>query len=213
MNAFENSKSLFRTTLITAALAAGLGLNGAAIADTGDTAAAPQPHSDGMVATVTDTAITAKVKARYLGDERLKDSDIKVTTTNGVVTLSGTVANSDSKSAAVDLAKSVDGVKSVDAMDLGSPTASTSMGAKADKVAMHTKRTVSDSWITTKVKSELLADSVSKGFDVSVKTKNGVVMLSGNLANNDAIDHVKDVAAKVDGVKSVDTSGLSVKSS
>lgn len=212
MKAFENSKSLFRSTLITAALAAGLGVTGTVMADTGDTAAAPQPHSDGVVATITDTAITAKVKARYLGDDRLKNSDIKVNTTNGVVTLSGTVANSDSKSAAVELATGVDGVKSVDAMDLGSPTASTGIEPKAEKVAMHTKRAVSDSWITTKVKSELLADSVSKGFDVSVTTKHGVVMLSGNLANNDAIDHVKDVASKVDGVKSVDTSGLTAKS-
>jgi len=190
-----------------------MGVTGTVIADTGDTAAAPQPHSDGMVATITDTAITAKVKARYLGDDRLKNSDIKVITTNGVVTLSGTVASSDSKSAAVELAKGVDGVKSVDAIDLGSPTASTSMEPKAEQVAMHTQRAVSDSWITTKVKSELLADSVSKGFEVSVTTKHGVVTLSGNLASNDAIDHVKDVAAKVDGVKSVDTSGLSVKSS
>ena len=60
--------------------------------------------------------------------------------------------------------------------------------------------------------SELLADSVSKGFDVNVTTKHGVVMLSGSLANNDAIDHVKDIASKVDGVKSVDTSGLTTKS-
>jgi hyperosmotically inducible protein len=203
---------MFRSTLITAALAAGLGVTGTVMADTSDTAAAPQPHSDGMVATITDTAITAKVKARYMGDDRLKNSDIKVTTTNGVVSLSGTAANSDAKSAAVELATGVEGVKSVDAMDLGSPTASTGMEPKAEKVAMHTKRAVSDSWITTKVKSELLADSVSKGFDVSVTTKHGVVMLSGNLANNDAIDHVKDVASKVDGVKSVDTSGLTTKS-
>jgi hyperosmotically inducible protein len=212
MKAFENSKSLFRSTLITAALAAGLGVTGTVMADTGDTAAAPQPHSDGVVATITDTAITAKVKARYLGDDRLKNSDIKVNTTNGVVSLSGSVANSDSKSAAVELAKGVDGVKSVDAMELGSQTASTGMEPKAEKVAMHTKRAVSDSWITTKVKSELLADSVSKGFDVNVTTKHGVVMLSGNLATSDAIDHVKDIASKVDGVKSVDTSGLTAKS-
>lgn len=213
MKTFENSKSLFRSTLITAALAAGMGVNGTVMAATGDTAAAPQPHSDGMVATITDTAITAKVKAAYLGDDRLKGSDIKVTTTNGVVTLSGTAVNSDSKSAAVELAKGVDGVKNVDALDLGSPTASNSMEPRAHQVAMHTERAVSDSWITTKVKSELLADSVSKGFDVNVTTKNGVVMLSGNLANNDAIDHVKDIASKVDGVKSVDTSGLTAKSS
>jgi hyperosmotically inducible periplasmic protein len=85
---------------------------------------------------------------------------------------------------------------------------SSSVEAKTDHAAAKTKRVASDSWITTKVKSELLADSVAKGFDVSVETKHGHVSLSGTLANNDAIEHVKDVAMKVKGVKSVDTSAL-----
>jgi hyperosmotically inducible protein len=37
-----------------------------------------------------------------------------------------------------------------------------------------------------------------------------VVVLKGELANRDAIDHVKDIAEKVKGVKSVDTSSLTV---
>jgi hyperosmotically inducible protein len=55
-----------------------------------------------------------------------------------------------------------------------------------------------------------MANSLTKGFDVSVKTTHGVVVLSGALANQDAIDHVKDIAAKVKGVKSVDTSAIIV---
>ena len=64
--------------------------------------------------------------------------------------------------------------------------------------------------ITAKVKSELLADSIAKGMDVNVETVHGVVVLKGTLANQDAIDHVKDIAEKVKGVKSVDTSALTV---
>ena len=93
------------------------------------------------------------------------------------------------------------GVKSVD-NNLRTP-GSSNAGAK-------TERVVSDSWITTKVKSEILADSISKGFKVSVETKHGVVILTGALANQDGIDHVKDIAGKVDGVKSVDTTALVV---
>lgn len=70
------------------------------------------------------------------------------------------------------------------------------------------ERAVSDSWITTKVKSEILANSVSKAFKVSVKTKRGVVSLKGKLPSQDAIDLVKMIAEKVKGVKSVDVSGL-----
>jgi hyperosmotically inducible protein len=73
-----------------------------------------------------------------------------------------------------------------------------------------TERVVSDSWITTKVKSELLASSLTKGFHVRVKTRHGVVILTGKLATQDAIDQVKSVAEKVEGVKSVDTGGLLV---
>ena len=73
-----------------------------------------------------------------------------------------------------------------------------------------TEDVASDSWITTKVKSELLADSVGKGVDVGVQTTDGVVTLSGKLATSDAIDHVKGIAQSVQGVKSVDTSALTV---
>lgn len=74
------------------------------------------------------------------------------------------------------------------------------------------ERAVSDSWITTKVKSEILANSVSKGFKVSVTTKKGAVALKGKLPNSDAVELVKMIAEKVKGVKSVDTSGLVVGS-
>ena len=69
---------------------------------------------------------------------------------------------------------------------------------------------MSDSWITTKVKSEILANSVSKAFKVHVKTKHGVVTLKGKLPNQDAVDLVKMIAEKVKGVQSVDATGLLV---
>jgi hyperosmotically inducible protein len=95
----------------------------------------------------------------------------------------------------------VKGVKSVDNQLMTPETSPT--GEKA-------KTAMSDSWITTKVKSELLADSVTKGLDVKVETMHGVVMLSGSLPSQEAIGHAKTVAGKVDSVKSVDTSGLMV---
>ena len=66
-----------------------------------------------------------------------------------------------------------------------------------------TKRVMSDSWITAKVKSAILADNVGNGVDVSVETMYGVVVLTGTLPNQNAIDHVKNIARRVDSVKSV----------
>ena len=74
--------------------------------------------------------------------------------------------------------------------------------------ASKAERAMSDSWITTKVKSEILANSVSKAFKVGVTTKHGDVALDGKLPTQDAIDLVKMIAEKVKGVKSVDTSAL-----
>jgi hyperosmotically inducible protein len=82
----------------------------------------------------------------------------------------------------------------------------------ASSAGMKAERVVSDSWITAKVKSEILANSVSKAFKVGVKTKSGVVSLDGKLPSQDAIDLVKMTAEKVKGVKQVDVSGLSVGS-
>jgi hyperosmotically inducible protein len=198
MNTKSKYETPLRYTLVAAAVAFGLGITTPALADD---AATPQAHSDGMVATISDTDITAKVKLKMVDVKVLKGSDITVTTTNGVVTLDGTATGPKSKAAAERLSLEVEGVKSVD-NNLVTPNGSTAMDS--------TDRAVSDSWITTKVKSDILADSVSKGFDVNVVTTHGVVVLKGFLANQDAIDHVKDIAEKVNGVKSVDTSDLLV---
>jgi len=201
MNIYTTDKISSRSLLLAAGLVAGLGFGVTAIA--ADMTPAPAAHSDSMGTAVSDTDITAKVKSKFSGMKSLKGSDISVTTTDGVVMLTGTATGSKAERAAESLAKSVDGVKSVDD-ELTTPTS----GGKAATA----KHGTSDTWITTKVKSELLADSVSKGFDVTVVTTHGIVALSGKLASQQAIDHVKHVTEAVDGVKSVDTTGLSIAS-
>lgn len=73
-----------------------------------------------------------------------------------------------------------------------------------------TERAMSDSWITTKVKSEIMKSSLAEGFDVKVTTLHGIVTLRGTLASTGAIDQVKAVSEKVKGVHSVNTSLLVV---
>ena len=204
MNTISIVKTSIRYVLITAGLIAGLNIAPVFATD----APVPKAHSDGLIATLDDTAITAKVKSKLMGEKSLKKSDISVTTTNGVVTLTGMATSSNAKSLAEANAKTVEGVKSVD-NSLVTPSSSKT-AAKTKKAVAKTERVVSDSWITTKVKSEILADSVSKGFDVTVTTIHGVVVLKGTLGNSDAVDHVKDISGKVEGVKSVDTSALVV---
>lgn len=62
---------------------------------------------------LSDTGLTASVMALYVKDTSLNIFKINVETTNGVVTLSGTVDNQEEYQKAVTLAQSVDGVKEV----------------------------------------------------------------------------------------------------
>lgn len=71
---------------------------------------------------------------------------------------------------------------------------------------------INDTWITTKVKSSLLADSDVSGMDIRVVTNNGVVALSGNVETQAQADKAKRIAQDIEGVARVDDSDLTVGS-
>jgi hyperosmotically inducible protein len=63
---------------------------------------------------VSDTWVTTKVKSKFVGDKGLKGSNIDVSTTGGIVTLTGTVTTEVQKKRAITLAKGIKGVKDVE---------------------------------------------------------------------------------------------------
>lgn len=69
---------------------------------------------------------------------------------------------------------------------------------------------INDTWITTKVKSSLLADSDVAGLNVEVETVNGEVRLSGNVDSQAQADRAVQIARDIEGVTNVDSSGLGV---
>jgi hyperosmotically inducible protein len=115
-------------------------------------------------------------------------------------------ADTGEKPAAETVANSVNHVKGAD--ELTTPPATGGSPADDQKAGTNTGLAASDGQITADVKSEIAGDSLSKDGDLSVTTTRGVVVLTGSLASQGAIDHVKDVAGKVPGVKSVDSSAL-----
>ncbi|UKR52196.1 BON domain-containing protein [Xanthomonas fragariae] len=72
------------------------------------------------------------------------------------------------------------------------------------------KKPVTDTWITTKVKADLLATNNVSGTDVKVETKNGIVTLTGAVATQAEHDKAVAVAKGIEGVKSVKSIGLKV---
>ena len=69
---------------------------------------------------------------------------------------------------------------------------------------------MSDTWITTKVKAGLLAESDVSGLDISVETANGTVSLSGDVDSQAQIDRATAIARDIEGVRSVYAKQLKV---
>jgi|SRR6185437_1968144 len=63
--------------------------------------------------TLQDASISSAINTKFANDELVSASNINVDTTNGFVTLKGTVGNQAEADRAVKLGRSVDGVKSV----------------------------------------------------------------------------------------------------
>lgn len=188
--------------LITAAsLAALLGTSPMTFAES-----SAKPKSADVSTAISDAAITTKVKAGFVGDDVLKGSDISVTTANGVVSLTGTAKTSHARDKAEDLTRQVEGVRNVDNL-LEVPG---SVGSDLKQAGKKSEQMVSDSWITTKVKSSLLADGATKGTKISVKTVNRVVILSGSASSQAEADKAVEIAKSIKGVENVESSTLKV---
>ena len=92
-----------------------------------------------------------------------------------------------------------------DAMDVAAqePVTNTDRMDAADS-----DQPVEDTWITTKVKSSLLADTATAGTRIDVETNNGVVALSGHLDSQAQVDAAVRIAEGIKGVSRVDSSDL-----
>lgn len=167
---------------------------------------------------VDDATITAAVKTKLLNDERTEGFDINVDTMKGVVTLRGGADSQADKNAATMVAKTAEGVISVDNQlvvaaegsmartEANSATASGEVRKTGKEVAAATE----DTWLTTKVKTQLLADDDVKGTDIKVETKGNVVHLSGMVATAALRAEAIKIAETTEGVAAVHADHLMV---
>jgi hyperosmotically inducible protein len=77
-------------------------------------------------------------------------------------------------------------------------TPMTAIGKTTDQ-----KSPIEDSWLTSKTKIALFADSRVKGRQVNVETKKGVVMIRGKVDTDEAKTAAEEIAKGIDGVKDV----------
>lgn len=81
----------------------------------------------------------------------------------------------------------------------GLPTVSHAASEKSESAGEY----IDDSAITTKIKSDLLAEPNLKSTEIKVKTHKGVVQLSGFVTSQADIDKAVAIAKQVKGVTSV----------
>jgi hyperosmotically inducible periplasmic protein len=149
---------------------------------------------------IDDSSITAAVKSKLIWSNYTDSRNISVTTKSGKITLSGTAATADEKKLAERLAKNTRGVTSVsNNLVVTKSTSST----KSDQ-----SNTISDTWITTKVKSTFMYSSNVDGSDIEVSTNAGVVTLTGKVDSGAEHALAIELAQNVRGVKNVSAVAL-----
>ena len=158
---------------------------------------------------VADTALTGTVKTKLATDARVKGSDISVTSENGVVVLTGKAPTAEAKAAAEEIAKSADASVKVDNR-IQAPGLLSELKTDVKVAADTTGEVVTDSWISTKIKSQLLADTATKGTAIKVTTKDNIVFLKGTVGSQLEKDQAIKLASQTKGVAKVNASKLKV---
>ena len=151
---------------------------------------------------VDDTTVTSAVRSK-LAWSRFADGLITdVSSAHGKVSLSGTATTEEGKEAAGKLAMSTHGVHSVN----------NQLVVQANNAGVVTSigNAIADGWITTKVRSTFMYSINVAGSDILVSTQGGNVTLTGKMDSDAERTLAVELAGNVRGVKSVDSSSLTM---
>ncbi len=141
-----------------------------------------------MRAMESDEAIEASLRQTYVYRTYLNDDTIDVATKDGVVTLTGKVADKSHRNLAQDTAESLAGVVRVDNQ------LETQAEADADNA---------DVWMSKKIKLALLLHRNVSIANTTVESENGIVTLTGTATSMAQKELTGKFASNVDGVVAV----------
>ena len=147
-----------------------------------------------FASSATDSQIEDAAKASY-NYRTVLEGHVKVSVKDGVVTLRGTVPDSDQKTLAEDTVTNLPGVITV-----------------VDKIKVESEPAEhSDGWIALKIRTQLLIHSNVSATSTKVNVTDGVVTLTGTVDNAAQKDLTEAYVKDVEGVKSINND-LTVKS-
>lgn len=137
-------------------------------------------------ASETDERIESSAKESYVFKTYLKDDAIKTQARNGVVTLTGTVAEESHKALANETVVNLPGVERVD-----------------NQLQLKGPAEESDGWISMQVKYSLLYNRHVSGINTKVFVTDGIVTLQGEANSQAQKDLAGEYAKDIKGVKDV----------
>jgi len=136
-----------------------------------------------------DATIASKIDARLIAEKDMPSRWISIEVINGQATLTGSLPEQSQIDRAIFITRSIHGVVSVHSeLLVGTPQITTLL---------------SDSWITTRVKTRLLNDKVVSGLNIHVETVNGKVYLQGMVHQNSERIRAKQLTREIPGVTAV----------
>lgn len=150
-----------------------------------------------------DAAIQDRIEHRLATDSDVRKYDIDVKVSSGVVTLNGAVATDDQKATATRLAN-VSGVTKVDNDVKVDKDVDRTLTERAKSGLTKRGETITDAWITAKVKWFYVGEDALKGSDITVDTSNHVVTLKGTVSTAAGKTRAIELAKETDGVSRVD---------
>jgi osmotically-inducible protein OsmY len=142
-----------------------------------------------------DDMLAKKIKTVLLLHDNVSAVKTKISVKDGTVTLRGEADNQAQKDLTEVYADDVKGVKDVDNFMTVKPAA-----GKPDKTVYSF---IDDASITSQIETALVFHKSTSVFRTGVKTKNGVVTLSGKVNNAAEKDLVAKFASDIEGVKKV----------
>lgn len=158
-------------------------------------------------ARMSDAELKQAVERALQEDSALAGTAIEVRSAqNGVIHLSGRAKSFSENRRAIGTAAGVLGVRRVES-DVVAPKELTDAEIGRDApfdAAEYAKATASDMWITTAVKTRLLADEQTPGFEINVDTTNHRVTLFGSVDSEQTRRRAEAEARKVEGVREVE---------
>ncbi|MCY1398105.1 BON domain protein [compost metagenome] len=149
-----------------------------------------------------DATLTATIKSKLLWNTQTEGLDIDVETRDGIVTLKGHAQSAEAKTLAGMLAGNTTGVQEVNNLiSLSTADASSTPPAQS---------TLSDAWVSSKVKASLLYSRNLDGINIKVDAKEGMVRLSGVVVSTEEKALAVEIARNIRGVRGVDADLLKV---